>query len=52
MAVNTFDPNRTAFARRMADGHYARTGHELAGYYVYSGNVATLIRTCACADNR
>lgn len=44
-----FDPDRSPFTRRMADGHYIRTGHELEGYYLPPvDGIGELVRTC-CA---
>ena len=46
---DAFNPARSPLAARMAVGHLARTGHALAGFYTYDGNMGTLHRTCACA---
>lgn len=43
-----WNPNASAFARAMAEGHRRRTGHELAGVEVETGTpgVTRLERTC------
>ena len=44
-----FNPNETAFKRRMADGHFNRSGHDLTGYYVeVEAGIYKLTRTCGC----
>lgn len=48
--VQPFDPHASALARRETDGHRARTGHALAGYYVTAGGLSTLTRTCCGPD--
>ncbi len=43
-----FNPSQSPLTSRMATGHEMRTGHTLTGYYVTTGGISTLIRTCGC----
>ena len=50
--VDVFDPERSAYTRRMALGHLIRLGHDLAGYYVPTDDdgIVRLVRTCCGED--
>ena len=53
MTAKTTTPFRPdgPFRARMAEGHLARTGHVLTGFYTLDDNgwAYVLTRTCACA---
>lgn len=44
-----FNPNESPLKRRMADGHFNRTGHALTGYFIEKERALySLVHTCGC----
>lgn len=51
--VTPFDPTASRMARIEAQGHLARTGHPLTGFYREAEpGIFRLIRTCPCNVHR